>query len=159
MRAPKSKPKARKPRKKKAAPDTTRAPAPVRTREDVVLAVCGRIADGDSMREACKDEGIPASTFCEWAAATKELAARYEFSREVRAEVRADQIDEYVRKVIAGEMPVDAARLAIDTAKWSASKLGPKRYGQRMQHSNDPENPMPVTGVIVVPAKLMDDES
>jgi hypothetical protein len=38
----------------------------------------------------------------------------------------------------------NSRRLRVDTRKWLMSKLAPHRYGDKLVHSGDPENPIQV---------------
>lgn len=91
-----------------------------------------RIADGEPMYKACEAEGVKHSTFLGWVTQRAELADKYARARECRAELRADQIDELASKVERGELDPQAGRVVIDARKWAASKLAPKRYGERI---------------------------
>jgi hypothetical protein len=111
-----------------------------------------RIAEGESMRKACEQEGVKAPTFCLWVTKDAGLAEQYARAREIRAEVRADQIDEVAELVTAGLMATDVARIVLDARKWAASKLAPKRYGDRIQQEVTGANGGPVqTEVFMAP--------
>jgi hypothetical protein len=56
---------------------------------------------------------------------------------ELRADWHAQRIEELADKVEAGLIPPDAGRVAIDARKWTASKLRPKRYGDKLQLDAD----------------------
>lgn len=108
-------------------------------------AICERIADGESLRSICKDEGMPSRmTVFRWLADPERVAFRdqYARAREEQAEFYAESIIE-----IADEKEVEATyqgedvrldlsssaiarnRLRVDARKWYASKLAPKKYG------------------------------
>ena len=59
-------------------------------------------------------------------------------AREKQADFYADEI------ITIADTEPDAAiaRVRIDARKWTASKLRPKVYGDRVKHSGDPDNPL-----------------
>ena len=68
------------------------------------------------------------STVRLWQAADAEFSAQYARAREARAEVLADEIVDIADKAEDAQI----ARLQVDARKWAASKLDPKRYGDRL---------------------------
>lgn len=99
------------------------------------------------MREICKGEEMPnKSTIFRWLAARPEFCDQYARAREEQAETLADEIvdiaDEDPGVISRGEgdraeVSVDSAavahqRLRIEARKWVASKLKPKRYGDKV---------------------------
>jgi hypothetical protein len=91
------------------------------------------------MTEAAKAEGYSHTAFCSWVIDSAEFADEYARAREIRAEVRAQQIDDIASKAERGEIPSDVARVVIDARKWAASKLAPKRYGDRQTVAHEGE--------------------
>ena len=69
-----------------------------------------------------------------WLAENESFAKQYAYAREVQAEFYADDIKE----ISDGAATVDDAvtvardRLRVDTRKWLASKLAPKKYGDKL---------------------------
>lgn len=100
-------------------------------KESPATRIIKLIAEGESMRKACSAEKVAPSTFCGWVTQDAELAEQYARARDVRAEVRADQIDEIAEKVEMGLIAPDVGRVVIDARKWAASKLAPKRYSEK----------------------------
>jgi hypothetical protein len=95
--------------------------------------LCERIAiHGESLRAACSDPWMPShGTILGWIAANPEKARQYRRALEEKANIRSDRIDGYVRKLLAGEMSPEAARVAILAEQWQASKECPRRYGRQ----------------------------
>ena len=100
------------------------------------------------------------ATVFQWLAAKPDFAELYARAREEQAEVHADAI-----VAIADETPdveevrdrdgnvvdvklhsayVQWQKNRIDARKWVASKLKPKKYGDRVQVAGDAENPLKV---------------
>lgn len=101
---------------------------------ELAETICARIADGDSLRTICAEEGMPArSAVFVWLGKHKEFADQYARAREMSAEADADDVGHYARKAAEGELEPAAARAAIDGLKWSAGKRQPKKYGDALQ--------------------------
>lgn len=109
--------------------------------------ICERIADGESLRSICQDEHMPsrASVF-RWLAEYKDFEAKYARAREEQAEVHAESIVEisdevevqanYKGEEVVLELSAAAVarnRLRVDARKWYASKLAPKKYGDKLE--------------------------
>jgi hypothetical protein len=109
----------------------------VKFSQEIFDEICVRIASGESLRKICKDDKMPALVnVWRWLNDNEALSKQYTHAREEQAETLADEIQE----ICDAEMPVDAfgkidagavnqARLKIDSRKWIASKLKPKRFG------------------------------
>ena len=96
--------------------------------QEVVGAICERIALGESLRAICRDDAMPAmSTVFKWLTEQPTFSEQYARAREEQAESMADEI------VSIADNAEDAAkaRLQIDARKWVASKLKPKKYGDK----------------------------
>jgi len=115
--------------------------------------VCERIANGDSMGQACKALKLNITTPYDWFAKSTQLADRYARALAMRADRKAERIDELAEACIAGDVEPNAARVAIDAHKWTASKLAPKKYGDRMQSDID----LAVTVTVVNPFQIAQD--
>lgn len=91
--------------------------------------LCRRVSEGRSLRSVCQDEDMPVrSTVRLWQVADAEFSAQYARAREARAEVLADEIIDIADQAADAQL----ARLQVDARKWAASKLDPKRYGDRL---------------------------
>ncbi len=103
--------------------------------------VCERIARGESLRTICKDKDMPtARGVLKWLNADGNDAAVQPYAR-----AREEQADFYADEIITiADTEPDAAiaRVRIDARKWTASKLRPKVYGDKVQHGGDSDNPL-----------------
>jgi len=123
--------------------------------------ICARIAEGESLRKICEDEDMPDRvTIYRWLAADPEFCNHYTRAREDQADTLADEIiaiaDEQPEVIAvlnkSGELiehKLDNAFLQwqknrIDARKWTAMKLKPKKYGERLVHAGDAEAPLEV---------------
>ena len=94
--------------------------------------VCDRIAEGQSLRAICEQDDMPdKETIRRWLSGDKEgeLCAQYARAREEQADFYADDIIAIADDT--GRTPEDR-RVKIDARKWVASKLKPKRYGDKL---------------------------
>lgn len=106
----------------------------IRYSPDVFTTLCDRIADGRSLRSVCADADMPAKrTVFEWLRDIDGLSDQYARACEERAEYLAELalVESNNESIEAGAVARD--RLKVDTIKWFASKLSPKKYGERSQ--------------------------
>lgn len=131
--------------------------APTTYNSHLATVICIRIAEGESLRQILKDEGMPAqSTVYDWLLRFPEFAEQYTRAREEQADTLADEIIQ-----IADEQPevvavvdkktgaliehkLDGAFLQwqknrIEARKWTAMKLKPKKYGDKIAVGGDPD--------------------
>lgn len=118
--------------------------------------ICERIAAGESLSQICRDDDMPhRDTVYEWKGKNQAFSDRYARAVEDRAENLASEIVE-----ISDESAVDptsesvaAARLKVDARKWIASKLFPRKYGDKVQteHSGPDGKPISVSITFVRP--------
>lgn len=102
---------------------------------EVASDICALLMTGESLRSICKRQGMPAmSTVTLWLTKHEEFSAQYARAREVQAEVLAEDILMLADSAIEDGAAVAKARLQVDARKWYASKVAPKRYGDRVQH-------------------------
>lgn len=140
---------------------------PVTYTSGIAERICARLADGESLRAICRDEDMPPeSTVRLWVVDDREgFAAQYARARDVGLDAMADEILEVsddgsndwmerqdsdgkgVGWQLNGEH-VQRSRLRVDTRKWLLSKMAPKRYGDKLQHTGpDGEGPVVVNVV------------
>jgi len=117
--------------------------------------ICELLIDGKSLREICRREDMPAAvTVCKWLSepGREEFAKQYARAREMQADMIFDETLEIADNSkndwvetndpenpgyrLNGEH-VQRSRLRIDTRKWMAGKLRPKKYGEihQIEHS------------------------
>ena len=108
--------------------------------------ICELIAEGRPNREICKMVGIAEKSLYNWLSNNPGFVQQYATSKERQADFYAQQIvgisDEATVEVRhQGEdvvldissSAVARNRLRIDARKWIASKLAPKKYGEKLQ--------------------------
>jgi hypothetical protein len=111
---------------------------------DKILVAIAKSANG--LATVCrKNPGFPTpETVRSWLAKDEEFLRRYTRAREEQAEFIADEImeitDELSRKRELTHEQIAAARLRMDARKWVASKLKPKKYGDKVDMTTDGES-------------------
>ena len=120
---------------------------------DIADQICKRIAAGESLRSICKTKGFPKpSTVCDWVIYNHEgFSEQYTHARQVQAELIADELftitDDESRDV-SGELEIPNSvatqrdRLRVDTRKWYLSKVLPKIYGDKVEHTGPGGGPI-----------------
>jgi len=132
---------------------------PIGFRKAVADEFCRRIGEGRSERSVCKDPDMPAhATIYKWEQENPEFATQYARARDERAAHLAEEALTIADDL--GETPsseqVQKARLQIDTRKWFAAKLAPKKYGDRIQ--TDATVQANVTGDMTMRLQAMSDD-
>lgn len=111
---------------------------------EIAEMVCEGVASGKSTRVMCLTAGISQSMLWRWLDKVDWFREQYARAKERCADVYAEEIIEIADDSI-GDMRMDKsgnkvvdqevvarARLRIDARKWYASKVAPKRYGERV---------------------------
>lgn len=103
--------------------------------------ICARLADGESLKAICADEGMPSrSSVFRWLGdpdkSMDHFRASYARAREASADADADSISDIAGQVLQGLVEPNAARVAIDALKWAAGKRKPKVYGDKIDHTS-----------------------
>jgi histidinol phosphatase-like PHP family hydrolase len=116
--------------------------------QTVADTICSRLANGEGLRTICKTEGMPdPRTIYRWLEDNEPFRQQYARSRELQADTLFDEILEIAddaqndwveREHFQGDdkspqlngEAVARARLRIDSRKWMAGKLRPKKYGE-----------------------------
>jgi len=126
--------------------------------------LCARIADGATLPQACRAEGVTnCSTVFRWLGKYPKASEMYARAREARAELHAEEIlaisddgsNDYMEvegKTVVDHEHIQRSRLRVDTRRWLLSKMLPKQYGDKMQVGGI-ENGTPLTVEIVHFAK------
>jgi hypothetical protein len=116
----------------------------------VATVICERLAEGQSLRQICKDKDMPGlGAVFSWLARHPDFASQYARAREEQADALADEITDiadadpqtvpiYDKDGKLVEIKIDTAfeawrKTRIDARKWVASKLKPKKYGDKLE--------------------------
>jgi hypothetical protein len=85
--------------------------------------------EGKSLRQTCRDLCISKPFVLDWLNDDPEFAAQYARARDMLVELHVEQMLEIADS--ASPETAQAARLQVETRKWIASKLKPKKYGDK----------------------------
>ena len=101
--------------------------------------ICTRLANGESLRAICssdRDDFVPhIGTVLRWVSENADFREQYVRAREIQAETLADDIISIADGPKEADDSIKTARdrLRVDSRKWVASKLLPKKYGDKVQ--------------------------
>ena len=112
--------------------------------------ICEAISNGESLTTICAEDDMPnKSTVLRWLDKedAKELRDQYARAREAQADAI---FDECLHIADEGSDDVQKAKLRIDTRKWMAGKLRPKKYADRHQHEHSGPDGEPIKTEIQV---------
>lgn len=115
--------------------------------QDVADSICSELAEGKSLRSVCRAESMPCiKTVFSWMRVYPQFLQQYEKAKEESADLHAEDMldiaDSGTNDWMEANDPNNAgykangehiqrSRLRVDTRKWIASRLKPKKYGDR----------------------------
>jgi len=115
---------------------------------EISNVICERIANGESLKAICEDEGMPSkSSVFKWLSERDEFSERYARAREAQADALFDEIlsiaddgqNDWMERRgeddagwVANGENIRRSQLRIDARKWMAGKLRPKKYGEKL---------------------------
>lgn len=118
---------------------------------ELAAKICAALVDGKSLRTICKAKGMPAKgTVFVWLRDKPEFLAMYTAAREDQADALADEIIEIADKPYKTKAEIAQARMKIDTRKWVAGKLRPKKYGDRVVQEHTGAGGGPITSKVTI---------
>lgn len=136
---------------------------PSKLSHELIEKICARIISGDSLNRICKDEEYPEKvTIYRWLMKGSEKESeqifknfcnQYAQAREAQIEAKIDEVFEIADDGTNDWNPkidkegnqigwqvnnehIQRSRLRIDTIKWVACKLKPKKYGDKLETEN-----------------------
>lgn len=123
--------------------------------EAVAQRICTELSEGKSLRTICLAENMPdRTTVFDWLAKNGEFANQYARAREAQADKLAEEIieiaddgrnDTYMTEEgveMTDHDVIARSKLRVDARKWYASKLAPRKYGDKMTLGGDSEAPL-----------------
>jgi hypothetical protein len=97
--------------------------------EAIAGKICDAIIEGAALYKVCEKPDFPGErTVYQWLEKHPEFAQQYARARELQQDRAADEIIE----IADNEPDPNKARIRVDARKWRASKLAPKKYGDRV---------------------------
>lgn len=133
-----------------------RKPRIVRS-DELVATILDRVAKGEPLSKVCDQPDMPTrKSFFEWLSKDATMVKAYKMAIEMRADLYAEEIleiaddgtrdykvDSEGRDVVDHDH-IARARLRVDARKWYASKLAPKKYGDKvdLNHGGQEGNPL-----------------
>lgn len=144
---------------------------PTKYSDTLIHRICTRIAAGESLVKICREPRMPArSTVMDWLLQHEDFADKYARAKELCAELYADEIIEIADdgrndtyKDDRGNIRTDhdvvqRSKLRVDARKWSAARLAPKKYGDKIQQeltgANGTPLAQPMAQVVLTTEKL-----
>ena len=134
--------------------------------------ICDRLSKGESLRAICSGDEQTADGFMPHRATVMRWLESNEAFREQYARAREAQADHFVDEIIeiadspnattnpqTGEVEArdpQRDRLRVDARKWVASRLAPKKYGDRIDHTSSDGSMSPKPSVVEFVAPQVD---
>lgn len=140
-------------------------------RAAVIEKICARLETGETLRTICRDKAMPdRAQVYRWMKDDEALTERFRIAREIgydaiaescieiADDARNDWMDARAEDGDAKALEfngehVQRSKLRVWTRLELLKKWDPARYGERLQHSNDPKNPLPAPQFIVQPTR------
>lgn len=98
--------------------------------QELADEICNRLATGETLRTIIKDSHIPdRASIYRWLEINESFRDQY-------AQARSQQADHYFEQIIDESFSSHDAqigRLRMDALKWVASKMQPKKYGDKLE--------------------------
>lgn len=120
---------------------------------DTATQICLRLAEGESLRQVCRDKEMPSrQTVYRWLEAEPGFRDQYRRARELLVEHWADELidiaDDTALDTVTKVTPqgreyeavdhenIQRSKLRVNTRQWLMSKLAPRKYGDRVEHEH-----------------------
>lgn len=120
--------------------------------DEIADAICEQLSEGKSLVSICRAEGMPCtSTVFKWLKQNQSFMDSYALAREAQADALFDESldiaddgrNDWMASNAEGDEGwrangenIQRSRLRIDTRKWMAGKLRPKKYGEKIEHEH-----------------------
>ena len=118
--------------------------------EELANDICTRLGLGESLRKICLSKDMPSlSSVMSWLTTKPAFLEQYTRAREIQAETQFDELIDIVDQppdlcVVKDkdgkdvEVKFDSSyvqwmKLRVDTRKWTAARMAPKKYGEQKQ--------------------------
>ena len=109
---------------------------PTRYSDELGREICARIAEGESLRQICMEDGMPSrATVNGWLGNNTfpVFSANYATAQQIREDTLFDEIIDQGRETL--ENPTmeknGASKVFLDSLKWSLARMNRSRFGER----------------------------
>ena len=124
---------------------------PTKYTEAIADTACERIAQGKSLVNICGELDLSYTQVMVWLKKYPDFTDNYARARQDQADWYADEIISVIDNAPSDRNEIERAKIKIEALKWVASKLKPKRYGDKLDLTSDGERvPMPIYGGLSV---------
>ena len=129
-------------------------------KQEIADIICDRLMDGESLKAICSEPEMPSKvTVCKWLNRLPEFANQYSRAREVQADGMVDEMldisddsqNDWMTKrglQVPDNEAIQRSKLRIDTRRWVASKMRPKKYGDKFGADAPAEGEENITRVV-----------
>lgn len=121
--------------------------------QEIGLAICERLAQGETLSQVCRDQDMPArSTVYRWQEAEPAFRDTYRRARELQMEAWGDEIvdiaDDTTLDTVTRITPqgreyetvdhenIQRSKLRVNTRQWLMARLNPRLYGDKVEHEH-----------------------
>jgi len=130
---------------------------PSKYSKELADTICERVVEGKSLIKIAKELGFHLSSFFKWIGEEEGFSDKYARAKSEQADTLIEEIldiaddskgdsylDEETGKLITNHEVIARSRLRVDTRKWVAGKMRPKKYGERIEDASTQQLP-PIT--------------
>lgn len=134
--------------------------------EETANRICERIMGGESLLKICRDDNMPSrGAVYLWLAENAAFMNKYAHARDVQADHFADEMieiaDDGTGDLITktnkdgteyetvDQEHINRSRLRVDTRKWLAARMAPKKYGDRVMNEHTGKDGGPIKSISV----------
>lgn len=115
--------------------------------QELADEICDLLSEGMSMRKVCLIPGMPDKrTVFRWLREKEDFSHQYARAKEESVNAQQEELEEIGEESIresklvdpkAASAVVSAYKLKADNMKWVMSKMKPKKYGDKLDHTTD----------------------
>ena len=112
--------------------------------DEIAKAICEELTIGKSLVSACRKLNVCYQSVFKWIHENEQFLYNYTRAREAQADYLADAVLDVADDLA---IPPDSRRIMVDSRKWYAGKLKPKKYGDstQLKHADADGNKLDVT--------------
>lgn len=142
--------------------------------------ICQRMAEGETLTEICRSEGMPAfASVHRWADRHAEFGEAFARAREAQAhrwaeeviEISDDSRNDWITRqtergeeIMVNHEHISRSKLRVDSRKWLLAKVLPRIYGEKVEVAGSAENPLTlliqeVQGRAFKPVQIVDGDA